>query len=36
MKGKVAAIVENELTEIISSLGYELYEVEYQKKNKMV
>ena len=32
MKGKVAAIVENELTEIISSLGYELYEVEYQKK----
>ena len=32
MKGKVATIVENELTEIISSLGYELYEVEYQKK----
>jgi len=32
MKGKVASIVENELTGIISDLGYELYEVEYQKK----
>lgn len=32
MQGKVASLVENHLQEIVKSLGFELYEVEYQKK----
>jgi len=32
MQGKVASIVESSLTKIINDLGYELYEVEYAKK----
>ena len=32
MQGKIASIVENHLSKIISELGYELYEVEYLKK----
>ena len=32
MQGKTATIVEENLTKVIEGLGYELYEVEYVKK----
>ena len=32
MQGKTATIVEENLSKVISELGYELYEVEYSKK----
>lgn len=32
MQGKVASLVQTHLQEIVKSLGFELYEVEYQKK----
>ena len=32
MQGKVASMVERELTNVIETLGFELYEVEYVKK----
>lgn len=32
MQGKVASLVQNHLQDIVKSLGFELYEVEYQKK----
>lgn len=32
MQGKTASIVEENLQQVISELGYELYEVEYAKK----
>ena len=32
MQGKIATIVETHLSKVIEELGYELYEVEYSKK----
>ncbi len=32
MQGKIASLVEANLTKVINDLGYELYEVEYAKK----
>lgn len=32
MQGKVAGVVENALKDVINNLGFELYEVEYVKK----
>lgn len=32
MQGKVASVVENALKDVINNLGFELYEVEYVKK----